>query len=176
MLGDDPKPMQERIRVLRARIGSPILTGRLDSFVNASRSEKEKVRRYSRTSTLPLSLLFLIDVCMVGTTGMELVVTIARGAETPRLPSQDLYRVIRASTSYRAFAKRNPSAREKAESVNSGVRFIVDLQMYLSLVAAERDAKEVRKVLGEEATLGAMGVVLEPVMELIKRGEHHFVL
>jgi hypothetical protein len=107
---------------------------------------------------------------------MELVVTIARGAETPRLPSQDLYRVIRASTSYRAFAKRNPSAREKRECVNSGVRLIVDLQMYLSLVAAERDASEVRRVLGQEETLGAMGVVLEPFVELIKRGESIVVL
>lgn len=70
-----------------------------------------------------------IDVSLVGDNNLELVICILRGADEPRLSPDDLERVVNAGKSHRRFMKKYPSQLAKAQTDDSGVRLVLDLQV-----------------------------------------------
>lgn len=79
-----------------------------------SREKKEVIRQYARENNV------------------ELVLAIIRGADEPRLPPQELERVIKASKKYKSFLKTKPSPLAKAQVDDPDVRFVLDLQVRLA--------------------------------------------
>ncbi|KAM0748676.1 hypothetical protein T439DRAFT_69984 [Meredithblackwellia eburnea MCA 4105] len=151
-LDDDPEKMRQEISRYRSRIGSTAMTEKLDLWVyHPDPSYKETVRKYARENNL------------------ELVLCILRGGDEPRLPSGDLDRVIKAGKSYRSFMKKNPSQLSKAQSDDGGIRLVLDLQMYLRLISRDRDANQIRQMLGDDGTAAALEVLCGPLVELLKR-------
>jgi hypothetical protein len=102
---------------------------------------------------------------------LELVVTIVRGADAPRLDKYDLDRILRAAKVYKAYQRKNPTPLGKATMDNPNVRLILDLQHYLRLASKERDAAQIRSMLSEEQVTDALEVVISPFMELIKKAQ-----
>lgn len=92
-----------------------------------------------------------------------------RGADEPRLPSFELDRITQAQKSYRKWLKTNPTPYQKMHVRDSDVRLVLDLQAYLKLASRDRDSTILREMLAQEDFAAAMEVVLEPVVQLLKR-------
>lgn len=107
--------------------------------------------------------------CAVESEKLELVVTIVRSAEEPRLDKYDLERVVRASKVYASLLRKNRNRITKSMTENISVRLILDLKLYLRLISQERDTKEIKDMLSEARTLEALEVLVTPFMEFLKR-------
>ncbi|KAK4698373.1 hypothetical protein P7C70_g7905, partial [Phenoliferia sp. Uapishka_3] len=150
-LDDDPEQMMAQITKYRSRIGSTAATEKIDIWVYGDPEHKDAVRNYARDNNI------------------ELVLCILRGADEPRLPPLELERILKAGTKYRRFMKTSPSQLSKANTSDVDVRLILDLQVYLRLVAQDRDANSIREMLGDESTAAALEVMAEPFVDFIKR-------
>lgn len=65
--------------------------------------------------------------------------------------------------------KQDPTPLAKSQCTHFGIRLLLDLQMYLRLISKERDARMIRKLLGEESTAKALEVVVAPFVDFLKR-------
>ncbi|KAH9811370.1 hypothetical protein DFH28DRAFT_1131315 [Melampsora americana] len=100
---------------------------------------------------------------------LELVVTIVRSAEEPRLDKYDLERVVRASKVYASLLRKNNNRITKSMTENISIRLILDLKLYLRLVSQERDTKQVQEMFSEGTTLEALEILVTPFLEFLKR-------
>ncbi|GAA5950277.1 hypothetical protein JCM21900_001099 [Sporobolomyces salmonicolor] len=149
-LDDDPARLAHEMDCCRTRIGSTVMTEKLELFVHAEGREKKAIiRRYAEES------------------GIELVLCIVRGSDEPRLPGYELDRV--AQKAYRRFIKTNPSPLMKANAKDPDVRLVLDLQIYLRLASRDRDAVLLRELLANEDFAAAIEVVAAPFVALLKR-------
>ncbi|KAI8459415.1 hypothetical protein BY996DRAFT_3865544 [Phakopsora pachyrhizi] len=145
----DPTEIARRIHSCRSRIQSLTMCEKIIKYAYAPRDTKELFRRYSQS--------------------LELVVTIVRSAEEPRLDKYDLERIIRASKSYASLLRKNGNRITSSMTENINVRLILDLKLYLRLISEERDAKQVREMLREDSTIGSLEIVVAPFAEFLKR-------
>ncbi|GAA5983269.1 hypothetical protein JCM10908_000220 [Rhodotorula pacifica] len=150
-LDDDPLQIAQQLDALRTRIGSAIMTEKLELYVNEPRQKKAIIRTYAKEHDA------------------ELVLCIVRGADEPHLPQFELDRVAQAQKAYRAFANAMPSAQKRAEVRDPDIRLVLDLQNYLALVSKERDGAMIRSLLGQEDVASAIEVVAQPLIELLRR-------
>ncbi|KAH8929195.1 hypothetical protein BT69DRAFT_282266 [Atractiella rhizophila] len=151
-LDDEPIKLYNELDAIRTRIQSPTMCEKLYRFVHAPRDVKETIRRHAQSNNL------------------ELVVTIVRGADLPRLDKVDLDRIVKAAKTYRSFVKKtNPTPLGKFLVDNPHVRLILDLQKYLKLLSKQRDAAQIRSMLADEQLTDALEVLVSPLMEFLKR-------
>ncbi|EGF99633.1 uncharacterized protein MELLADRAFT_94195 [Melampsora larici-populina 98AG31] len=148
---EDPLSIQKRIHSCRARIQSLTMCEKLIKFAYADRETKQLFRTYADSERL------------------ELVVTIVRSAEEPRLDKYDLERVVRASKVYASLLRKNRNRITKSMTENISVRLILDLKLYLRLVSQERDTKQVQEIFSESSTLEAFEILVTPFLEFLKR-------
>ena len=93
-LDDDPQGLHEQIETCRARIQSITMCEKLTRFVYASRETKDTIRKHART--YPFGFVGSRGLIRNGTVdnNLDLVVTIVRGSDEPRLDKYDLERII----------------------------------------------------------------------------------
>lgn len=142
---------QERLHACRSRIQSLTMCEKLVKYVYSSRKIKDLFRNYAESENC------------------ELVVTIVRSAEDPRLDKYDLGRIMKASRVYQTLLKkhRNRITRSMTEDIN--VRLILDLKLYLRLISQERDSRIIKEMLEDETIREALKVLIEPLGEILKR-------
>ncbi|KAG0145583.1 hypothetical protein CROQUDRAFT_78698 [Cronartium quercuum f. sp. fusiforme G11] len=148
---EDPLGMQKRIQACRARIQSLTMCEKLIKFAYGTRETKQLLRQYAESEKL------------------ELVVTIVRSAEEPRLDKYDLERVVRASKVYTSLLRKNRNRITKSMTENISVRLILDLKLYLRLISQERDTKQIQDMLSEDSILEALELLAAPFLEFLKR-------
>ncbi|GEM09860.1 PX domain containing protein [Rhodotorula toruloides] len=150
-LDDDPSNLAKVMDLLQVRIGSAVMVEKLNAFVHESREKKAIIRRYAEENQI------------------ELVLCIVRGADEPRLPGFELDRVTQAQKSYRKWLRTNPTPYHKTHVKDSDVRLVLDLQAYLTLASRDRDSTILREMLAKQDFAAAVEIVLEPVVQLLKR-------
>ncbi|BGP32365.1 hypothetical protein JCM10296v2_004146 [Rhodotorula toruloides] len=150
-LDDDPANLAKVMDLLQVRIGSAVMVEKLNAFVHESREKKAIIRRYAEENKI------------------ELVLCIVRGADEPRLPGFELDRITQAQKSYRKWLKTNPTPYQKTHVKDSDVRLVLDLQAYLTLASRDRDSTIVREMLAKEDFAAAVEVVLQPLVQLLRR-------
>ncbi|MBW0481062.1 hypothetical protein O181_020777 [Austropuccinia psidii MF-1] len=147
----DPAEVERRIQACRGRIQSLTMCEKIIKYAYASREVKRMFRQYSDLENL------------------ELVVTIVRSAEEPRLDKYDLERIMRASHTYQTLLKKNRNRITNPMLENINVRLILDLKLYLRLVSQKRDSEQIRHIFSEASSVEAIEIVINPFLEFLKR-------
>jgi len=146
--------VERRINACRARIQSLTMCEKIIKFVHASNDIKNLFRQYAESAD------------------MELVVVIVRSAEEPRLDKYDLERIMSASKAYKSLLAKNDNRITSSMTENIHVRLILDLKLYLRLISQEWDSKQIRKMLSENSVAEAVEVLINPLLEFLKRTYH----
>jgi len=155
VLDDDTALLLQEINGYRNKIGTLAFSEKIDIYAYASRERKEVIRQYAKDY------------------GLELVVCICRGGESPRLAPPELQRIVRASKAHAEFVKTNPTPKQLAEVSDPDVALILNLQAYLGTVSRDRDASLLRQLLGEDDVASALECLASPFVEGLKRVYKH---